>query len=166
MIKKILAAALALSLSCILAFTLCACENEQQTGGDAYEFIYNNVAIRPGADFSQIKDKLGEPVGYFEAASCAFDGFDKTYTYAGLAIVVSELDGKDTVFSVTLTDDTLTTPEGITIGSEKKAVVDAYGAGTDNGTSLKYTDEASKTSLVILIRDGYVTSVAYRYLEN
>ena len=65
---------------------------------------------------------------------------------------------------ITLLDDSLSTPEGIFVGSEKSAVIAAYGEGEDNGSSLQYN--AGKVKLVFLVRDGRVTSVQYRYVDT
>lgn len=161
MLKRI-GAALAVLL---VVFLLAACEGgEQPDGGKPYSFIYNNVEITPGGDFGKVRDALGEPASYYEAASCAFDGLDKIYTYGSMQITASESGSEgEKIYSVTLLDDSLATPEGISVGSEKSAVLTAYGEGTDNGSSLVYS--GGGTQLVLLIRDGFVTSVQYRYAE-
>ena len=43
-------------------------------------------------------------MSYFEAPSCAFDGIDKTYTYAGFELLTYPKDDKDYVSSVVLKD--------------------------------------------------------------
>lgn len=149
----------------VMLLTLLACTAGDPSTDNAksYSFIYNEVEFAPGDDFSLISDKLGEPSGYYEAASCAFDGKDKIYTYGSVQISVSPLDGKDIIFLVTLLDDSLATPEGIYVGSEKSAVIAKYGEGKDNGSSLVYG--TGKVNLVFLVRDDRVTSVQYRYVD-
>ena len=133
-------------------------------GGSTLKFVYNGVSMAPGDDFADVGAKLGDPDGYYEAASCAFDGKDKIYTYGSVQISVSPLDGKDIIYMITLLDDSLTTPEGICVGAAKASVIEAYGEqGTDKGSSLTYN--SGKTDLVFLIRDDCVTSVQYRYVD-
>ena len=124
--------------------------------------------MAPGDSFAEISGKLGEPTGYYEATSCAFDGKDKIYTYGSLQISVSPMDDVDIIYMITLLDDSLSTPEGIYVGSEKNAVLSAYSVGygscVDKGSSLVYT--SGKTDLVFLIRDNCVTSVQYRYVDT
>ena len=162
MIKKLVCMVVAATM--LLALISCSTEPSVNDSGKSYSFIYNEVKFAPGDDFAPINAKLGEPSGYYEAASCAFDGKDKIYTYGSVQISVSPLDGKDIIFLITLLDDSLSTPEGIFVGSEKAAVIQAYGAGEDNGSSLVYN--AGKVNLVFLVRDGRVTSVQYRYVDT
>ena len=162
MIKKLVC--MIVMVTMLLAAVSCSTENTDGDNGKSYSFIYNEVKFAPGDDFAPIGAKLGEPSGYYEAASCAFDGKDKIYTYGSVQISVSPLDGKDIIFLITLLDDSLATPEGVFVGSEKSAVIEAYGEGEDNGSSLQYG--AGKVKLVFLIRDGRVTSVQYRYVDT
>ena len=107
---------------------------------DAYVFLTgkgNTVAVNQ--DMTGVLAVEGEPLSYFEAESCAFDGLDKTYTYAGFVISTRPEEGKDLVNSILLTDDSVTTPEGVYIGSSRDAVIAAYGEGDEVGASLSYT---------------------------
>lgn len=151
----------------VMAVSLFACDSAPVSGdneGKALNFKYNEVVMAPGDNFEEISVKLGEPTSYYEAASCAFDGKDKIYTYGSLQISVSPMDGVDIIYMITLLDDSLSTPEGIFVGAEKAAVLSAYGeGGVDKGSSLVYN--SGKTDLVFLIRDDCVTSVQYRYVD-
>ncbi len=152
----------------VMTAALFACADATADGGDndgkALNFKYNDVIMAPGDNFEEISVKLGEPTSYYEAASCAFDGKDKIYTYGSLQISVSPMDGVDIIYMITLLDDSLSTPEGIYVGVEKSAVLSAYGeGGVDKGSSLVYN--SGKTDLVFLIRDDCVTSVQYRYVD-
>lgn len=148
-----------------VALISCTPDGDVQTdGGAALKFEYKGVSMAPGDDFADIGAKLGNPDGYYEAASCAFDGKDKIYTFGSVQISVSPLNGKDIIYMITLLDDSLATPEGIYVGATKASVIEAYGAqGTDKGSSLTYN--SGKTDLVFLIRDDCVTSVQYRYVD-
>ncbi len=161
--KKILIVLLVL----VMTASLFACADATANGdnGDkALNFKYNDVVMAPGDKFDDISVKLGEPTSYYEAASCAFDGKDKIYTYGSLQISVSPMDGVDIIYMITLLDDSLSTPEGVYVGAEKSAVLSAYGdGGVDKCSSLVYN--SGKTDLVFLIRDGCVTSVQYRYVD-
>ena len=150
----------------VMAASLFACAQTPTDDGDgkALNFKYNDVVMAPGDKFDDISAKLGEPTSYYEAASCAFDGKDKIYTYGSLQISVSPMAGVDVIYMITLLDDALATPEGVRVGTERAAVLEAYGnGGVDKGTSLVYN--SGKTDLVFLLRDGCVTSVQYRYVD-
>lgn len=129
-------------------------------GDDGYSLIYNNVEIKPGGKMAPVISALGDPTNYFEAASCAFAGLDKTYIY-GSVQVNTYPDGKnDRILSVVLLDDACITPEGVTVGSEVSEVIAAYGENyTESGTAMIYN--RGGTQLKFLVRDGCVTSVQY-----
>lgn len=163
--KKCTALLLLFTLVVALLLTACNSNGTNPNSNDyIYSFSYNGVSITPGGSFDEIKSGLGAYTSYFEAASCAFDGNDKIYTYGSVQINVSPLAGVDTIYMVILLDDSLATPEGIRVGSTRDEVIAAYGyGGVDNGTSLVYV--AGLTELVFILRDGCVTSVQYRGIE-
>jgi uncharacterized lipoprotein YehR (DUF1307 family) len=114
-------------------------EPSAPAAADAFVFLTGNgTAISVNQDMAEILVTDGDFQSYFEAESCAFNGLDKTYTYAGFIISTRPEEGKDLVNSILLTDDSVTTPEGIYIGSAKSAVVAAYGQGDEVGLSLSY----------------------------
>lgn len=157
-----------LALLAVVALLLSSCDSDGKTPGDdnkyIYSFSYNSVTIVPGEAFEKVEPLLGTYTGYYEAASCAFDGNDKIYTYGSLQISVSAYNGVDTISMLTLLDDSLATPEGVRVGSTREEVIAAYGDdGLDNGNSIVYY--SGTTQLVFILRDGNVTSVQYRSVE-
>lgn len=147
-----------------LMFVLTACGSDDSASGSetgaGYEFKANGVTVAMNAKAADLVDKLGE-YEYFEAPSCAFQGLDKTYTYAGFELVTYEIDKVDHVLSVSLRDDSLTTPEGVTIGSSLEDMKKAYGEGfTQEGNSYKYTK--GKSILSFIVENGAVTSIEYK----
>ncbi|MGI6167172.1 MAG: hypothetical protein ACOYIA_03430 [Eubacteriales bacterium] len=155
--RRVLLFALILSL-----FILPGCgeEEEPPEEADRFCFLYNGVEIVPGEDIAPVIAALGEPTRYYEAASCAFEGLDKIYTYGGVQINTYPDGEVDRVLSVVLLDDACLTPEGVGIGSDVQAVIAAYGneyTGTEN--SMTYT--CGNTELKFLLRDGSVSSIQY-----
>lgn len=113
---------------------------EPEVTADAYVFLTGKgTAVSVNQDMAEVLAAEGEPLSYFEAESCAFNGLDKTYTYAGFIISTRPEGEQDFVNSILLTDDSVTTPEGVYIGSSKDAVIAAYGEGDEVGLSLSYT---------------------------
>lgn len=123
-------------------------------------FVYNGVEVSVNDDMSDVLKALGAPKSYFEAASCAFDGLDKTYTYSGFVITTRPEGEKDYVNSILLTDDSVTTTKGIYIGSSRDDVVAAYGE-SNNVVSTKLTYSDSGVSINFIIEDGKVISIEY-----
>lgn len=134
-------------------------ESGTNSASNGYSFTYNGTVIALNADMADVKAAIGEPVDYFESDSCAFQGKDKTYTYSSFVIKTYPDGDKDYVLSITLKDDTVATPEGISIGSDRQAVIDAYGEGEDTGSSLIYTKDS--TTLTFLLDGNKVTQIDY-----
>ena len=155
-----------LLLTLTMSLTLTACGNKAAEATptppvrDMFTFVYQDCALPMNAEFSPFLEIIGEPDTYFEAASCAFDGLDKIYTYGGIELTTYPDGDKDYISSIRLLDNTTATPEGVTIGSTPSEVTAAYGDGyTDSGDL--YTWESDNATLSILFENGAVISVEY-----
>ena len=133
---------------------------ESGGAGSRYTFAFRGTEVAVNADMAPLAEQLGQPTDYFEAESCAFQGLDKVYTYGGVIIRTYPEDGKDLVLSVELRDDTVSTKEGVSIGSSLEDVTAAYGEpGEQTDTALRYTD--GDCTLTFLTEDGAVTDITY-----
>ena len=103
---------------------------------------------------------LGQWRDYAESASCAFEGLDKVYTYAGFEIQTYPEGEKDFVYIIVLQDDTVATEKGVRIGATKEAVIAAYGT-PDKETDTSLTYNGKGMYLQFILRDGAVTSIQY-----
>lgn len=169
-----------------LVLTLAACGGKpsednagngaQQTGdasgsipapkaGSELVFSYKDCPLPMNAEFAPLLEYLGEPDKYFEAASCAFEGLDKTYTYGGLEIITYPNEEKDFISSIRLLDDSVSTPEGITIGSTPEDVTAAYGEDYEELGS-QYVYKNGDATLTVLFEDGAAISVEYIALND
>lgn len=126
-----------------------------------YVFTYNDVSVGMDVDAAPIVEKLGEPVSYFEAASCAFEGLDKMYTYNGFELDTYPVGDKDYVSSVILKDDSVSTAEGICIGDSIEKLKQAYdGEGEESGGMLVYSKDGMK--LCFIMQGEFIISIEYR----
>ena len=126
-----------------------------------YVFTYNDISVGMDADVAPIIEKLGEPASYFEAASCAFEGVEKMYTYSGFEIDTYPSGDKDYVSSVILKDDSVSTAEGICIGDALENLQQAYeGDGAENGGMLVYSKDGMK--LCFIMQGESIISIEYR----
>jgi len=99
-----------------------------QTETVKYEFKSGETVIAMGAEAAPAIKALGKTAkAVFEAESCAYQGKDKVYTYAGFEMSTYPVNGKECIASVYFLDDSVATPEGIKIGSKARDVVNAYG---------------------------------------
>ena len=137
-------------------------QSRQPGGADVGEYVFraNGVNVSINDDMAGVLAALGEPQSYFEAESCAFEGLDKTYTYSGFVITTRPEGEKDYVNSILLTDDSVTTPEGIFIGSSGDDVIAAYGQSPAGfATLLTYTKNG--TVLNFVLSEDKVISLEY-----
>lgn len=131
--------------------------------GSQFVFTYKDCPLPMNAEFGPLLDYIGQPDSYFEAASCAFDGLDKTYTYGQIEILTypdEEKAGVDYISSLRLLDGSVSTPEGISIGDKASDVVAAYGNDYDDlGNQYSYLD--GDTFLNFLLDGDTVISIEY-----
>lgn len=140
-------------------------DDDTNVTGEVYAFVHNNVKITPNDLVDPIIGALGSDYVYHESPSCAYIGMDKCYVYKGFSIYTYPDDkSADHVLQVVLTDDSLSTPEGLKIGDEAQKVTELYGEDyTESNGSYAYT--RGKTSLMIIVKDGRVQSIQYGYTD-
>ncbi len=148
----------------VMVLGLTACGGSDKGGssktssGGGYTFTSGSTKIEMSSDAAKVVDELGEADEYFESESCAFEGLDKVYTYPGFKLNTYPKDDKDYVLSVVFMDDTVSTDEGISIGSTKDEVTEAYGNASEESAS-KLVYEKGDTELVIGLSGDSVSSV-------
>ena len=86
----------------------------------------------------------------------------KTYTYKGgsFSISTNPSGNSDIISSIMLNDDTVSTAEGICIGSTSDEVVAAYGESA-NATETTMTYDKGSSSIVFVLQDGKVNNIIY-----
>jgi len=138
----------------------------QQAEAKGYAFESAGTAIEINSKVDTYTNKFGKPKGgYYEAKSCAFEGLDKFWYYDGFTIQAYQKDGADLVYSVTLTDDTVKTKEGVKIGDTKDKMTSVYGGSFKaDGTMCCY--EAGNMKLEFNIKDDVIISIAYTLKTN
>lgn len=125
-----------------------------------YVFTADGMDMAMDMEIEDVLAKLGEPVSYFEAASCAFQGLDKVYIYNHYEIDTYPDGDDDRISSIILKDDLIATPEGLSIGMTKADMENAYGTGYEtNGNMCVYTKDGMHLS--ILVENDAVTSIQY-----
>ncbi|MBQ4141186.1 MAG: hypothetical protein IJD70_07605 [Clostridia bacterium] len=144
-------------------------ESDEVTTGssqtNAYAFVYKSTNVIPHTKMSEVLSGIGEPTSYEESNSCYYQGLDKDYTYPGFKLRTYPVDGVDYVLNVCFTDDSVTTPEGIMLGSTRDEVIAAYGSSftEENGNTI-YTK--GKTELRFRFSENGVTAIEYWAIEN
>ena len=145
-------------LVCLILLSFSGCGGAGET--EEFIFIYQGTAIAMHAEADPILAALGEPKGYTEEASCAFEGMDKTYHYGSFCLSTYPKAGRDYVQSVWFLDDSVATAEGLYLGSTQDQAAQACGEDSFNGTNA-YIRTGETSRLTVLITDGTVSSIQY-----
>lgn len=134
---------------------------EEKNSNKGYVFIYKNVVIRINAEAAPILEKLGEANSYFEAASCAFDGLDKMYTYSSFELDTYPIEDKDYISMLFFKDDTIATAEGVSIGDPAEKITEIYGDDSvkENGMIVYKKDDMK---LCFFVDNGSISSIEYQ----
>ncbi len=135
-------------------------EKETTAAEEGFTFTVGGTKITMKANAAPILAALGEPKSYTEETSCAFTGLDKTYYFGSFYLTTYPQGNQDHIFSAWFADDTVTTAEGIYIGSTQAAVEAAYGKDGYNGVNA-YILNQGETKLTIILTDGVVSSIVY-----
>lgn len=128
---------------------------------DGYVFVFQGTEVKIDEDAAKIIAQLGEPLSYFEAPSCAFQGLDKIYTYNGFEMDTYPMEDKDYVSAIIFKDDSVTTAEGIGIGDSMERMEQSYGSdSTKEDGVVVYSRDGMK--LCFILKDNEIISVEYR----
>ncbi len=162
---------LLVALLAMLSFS--ACQKQDKTdpsdtsdNGDpaekTYTFVIESLEIAVDAPADELLAALGAPKDYSESPSCAFSGLDKVYIYSGFRVQTYPLNGKDYIHSIAITDDSVATRKGISIGATREQVLAAYPSPDEQSeTSLIYHSKSRNMSLQFILRDQAVTNIQY-----
>ncbi|MCR5521271.1 MAG: SGNH/GDSL hydrolase family protein [Lachnospiraceae bacterium] len=143
-------------------------ERPEQTvsnSSDGLGFTYKGLTLRPGMKWDEtVSAQLGEPINYFEAKSCVFEGIDRMYTYPGIEVDVSpDGSGSECISSIYLTDDSVETPEGAYIGCPQSLIEKLYGTA-DEAEENRMVYFGNNCKLTFSLRDGAVVAIIYELL--
>lgn len=127
---------------------------------DGFKMIFKDYEIVLSQNMKDAYEKLGEPKKYFESESCAYQGLDKVYNYGSVVINTFPEKGEDYILSIVLKDDSVSTPEGVSIGDSAERVSSVYGApsSTAEGSS---SYSKGGTTLSFIFEDGSVSAITY-----
>ena len=136
---------------------------DDEPGLDLY-FESQGVRIVPMMAAEEVLTAVGQPLGVFEADSCAYIGKDVFYYYPGFELTVNEVEGVERITAITVADDTVTIPQGLRIYDEEEKLLDTLGGEDVNGL---YTYRAGGVLLLVQVKeiDGgprRIASMEYR----
>lgn len=135
--------------------------------GTTFYFSYNNIKITPNDLMKPLLTALGEPLHFEESPSCAYTGMDKIYVYSGFSVYTyqngdTDSNGQpvDYVLEILITDDSVTTPEGLMLGASADQITQIYGNDYTNKNG-SYSYRKNHTELLIIVTNERVQSIQY-----
>ena len=142
-------------------------EPEAQQSLDLY-FEARGVRMEPWMEAAPVLSALGDPIGSFEADSCAYIGKDLFYWYPGFELTVNEVEGVDRITAITIADDTVTIPQGLRIYDEEEKLREVLGGEDADGV---YTYRSGRVMLLIQVKEvetdvRRIASMEYRVSED
>ncbi len=129
---------------------------------DNYYFKAAKETITMGQAAEKFLTAAGTPMDKYSSPSCAFKGEDSVYDYGSYQVTTFLADGIEKFTGFYLKDNTVTTLEGIHIGSSFAEVEAAYGKDYKESYGA-YTYRLGLTDLSFVIIDNVVTSISYLY---
>jgi hypothetical protein len=146
----------------LVLILLFGCSKSMTTKTDNYQFKLTNHQITMGQEAKAIIAKLGTPKDQYSSPSCAFVGEDTVYDYGSYQITTFVSEGVEKFTGVYLIDKTMSTKEGIHIGSNLDEMIAAYGDKYVESYG-SYTYSLGATDLSFVIADKVITSISYLY---
>jgi len=173
-ISRMLTMALVLGIS-IFSMSIAAYAGKQQPQAKKlaqeeskpkeYSFKSGNTAVNMGAAAKDILTALGKAEKESEVNSCACQGKLKTYSYKGFEVSTIQDKGTDIISSVYILDKTVSTPEGISIGSSKEDVLRIYGKDCKENKGV-YIYSLGNSELNIFTTNNVVDGIEYLYIAK
>lgn len=126
---------------------------------ESFSVEYAGVDVTPGVPFDETA--ITEEYTYSEIQSCAFDGYDKVYTYSGVEIDSAEIDGVETVYYVYFIDTETETTEGVKLADSVDVMLEAYGEDYEQPTENSYVYTRGDVILTFVVESDVITSIEY-----
>lgn len=145
-----------------IALWMAGCaESKEPSEEEGFSFTYQNAVISVQEDAALILDILGQPISYFEAASCASEGLDKIYTYEHFEIDTYPYGDEDYISAIVFKDDLVMTSEGLCIGDSRTRMIELYGENYDENVGM-IVYQRGGMRLCFVIQDDMIISIEYR----
>ena len=133
---------------------------------EGFAFVYGGETIYMGDYIDGVVERLGSFFDYIESESCTSEGMMKTYYYSGAEIsAYAKTEGdRYRIFSIILTDDSVSTAEGVYIGQKEGDMAAAYGTDYQSVPGVcKYTKNG--TGLTFDLEGEDIICITYTLLE-
>lgn len=137
---------------------LSACSNA--SGNKDYSFTAGGVTLTVGQSASVI-GQLGTPTATDESPYCGgVAGVTRRYTFSGYTVETQPTEKQEIISQISLTDDSVQTPEGVRIGGTHDDIIKKMGTPTQDSDS-RVIFEGKNVKLTFILRDGSITNIVY-----
>ncbi|PKM69849.1 MAG: hypothetical protein CVU94_01920 [Firmicutes bacterium HGW-Firmicutes-19] len=143
----------------MITFVMAGC-TQNPASMQNYTFRINGLDITMGEATNDFLVKTGNPINQYSAPSCAFDGDDTVYDFGSYQITTYVNKGKEIFTGVYLLDDSVSTQEGIKIGSSLSKMLETYGDDYQENYGA-YTYSLGLTDLSFVVINDVITSISY-----
>lgn len=143
----------------MITFVMAGC-TQNPASTQNYTFRINGLDITMGETASDFLVKTGNPLNQYSAPSCAFDGDDTVYDFGSYQITTYVKNGKEIFTGVYLLDDSVSTKEGVKIGSPLSKMISTYGDDYQENYGA-YTYSLGLTDLSFVVINDVITSISY-----
>ena len=126
----------------------------------AFALDYYGFTIQMDQNMEEVLGALSEPLGIFEAPSCAFEGIDRIYRFPGMQIHTYPLGEEDFVHTISIRDDSIFIHGDIYMGNSWEDVTAVYGDGYEQDVDM-FTYTRGSTTLSFLVEEGNVTAITF-----
>ncbi len=137
-------------MTLLLILALASCGDTQSDKGNEtkadYYIEHIGVRIEVGADAMPTIIRLGKYTKE-DGEACGTDEKDVIYTFESFEIETHVKGGDEYIRLIKLLDDSITTPEGVTIGSTRDEVIKAYGKSYTEGSGGAIRYEGAKSTI-------------------
>lgn len=153
-------------LLCVFVVTGCSSQGEESINAGV---IVSNKTFMMADDATDMKEHMGEAMGYFEQASCAFKGLDRIYTYEDVIITTFE-DGKtERIYSIELLTNDAKTSYATTVGDSVDVIKEKHEDALQNveGTDIYEVKDITTKQIITYYTDGEkVDSIVVTYMTK
>lgn len=144
-----------------LCLLLCGC-GKQEIPTTHFSVTRAQTIIALDAPAAPVLEALGAPFGYGEQRGTSRKGVEKTYRFSGLDVRTYQGKDGERILNLLITDDSLETPQGISVGDTAAQVRQCFGQDAIQGN--RCTIQTASEKMVLLLENNLVASIQYSLL--
>lgn len=142
----------------LLCMLLSGC-GKQEAPAAHFSVTRAQTVIALDAPAAPVLEALGAPFGYGEQRGTSRKGVEKTYRFTGLDVRTYQGKDGERILNLLITDDSLETPQGISVGDTAAQVRACFGQDAIQGN--RCTIQTASEKMVLLLENNLVASIQY-----